>query len=72
MMCVKCSGLMVPERTYQDGICIDLIYCINCGERFDDIIALNRSAPPITKKGEHINGRSEVYPKFAFVTQSCN
>jgi ribosomal protein S27E len=30
--CPKCSGFLVFEQIYDDGIWVDYLRCVNCGE----------------------------------------
>ena len=69
MNCHKCLGLMTSEHTWEGGIHVELMRCINCGERLDELIADNRLTPPKPhRKGAHINGRSEVLPKVCLIS----
>lgn len=43
MTCYRCAGLMVPETTEREWLeRVVLNACLNCGERYDTVIAANR------------------------------
>lgn len=45
--CPKCSGYLMPEFAFDDqtGRYLPMVYCLNCGKRLDEAIALNRVNP---------------------------
>ena len=47
MMCSRCHGLMLPERADDGGIDrLMLYFCINCGDRLDEVILAHRQHRP--------------------------
>ena len=54
MRCVRCSGLVIPERIYAAEAVFEGYKCITCGEAFDDVVLHNRheglNAPPVSKR----------------------
>ncbi len=45
--CSRCTGLMHEEVAYGENEEVTLQYCINCGERLDDVIVRNREFPEL-------------------------
>lgn len=54
MRCVRCTGLVIPERIYAVEAIFNGYKCIACGEVFDDVVLHNRreglNAPTVRKR----------------------
>jgi len=45
MMCVRCRGRLFLERSQTDEGWLDLVYCLNCGHRYERVINRHRAHP---------------------------